>query len=208
MIKLIYKLFPKQFNRIVYENDIIHKDWRDLCEVDFVDDEGRKYYKYKQDYKMPIQRAQYVDSLKVNYLLTWSQAEQSEFDSKLTKWIKTIEKKPNFQSWYKEMAEISTLIEEKQKRQGQIIQTDILIELVACLLIREDEDPFEVNSQILAQKVETFKKKINFQFLKQRHILEVIGLSQITEQQYEQLWDYSMKIGDMRKSKLNSSMKE
>ena len=74
MIKFIYKLFPKQFNRIVYENDIIHKDWRDLCEVDFVDDEGRKYYRYKQDYKMPIQRAQYVDSLKVNYLLTWSQA--------------------------------------------------------------------------------------------------------------------------------------
>lgn len=208
MIKQIYKLFPRQFNRIVYENEVIHKDWRDLCEVDFVDDEGRKYYRYKQDYKMPIQRAQYVDSLKVNYLLTWSQVEQSEFDKKLESWIRTIEKKPNFQSWYKQMAEISKLIEEKQKRQGQIIQTDILIELVACLLIREDEDPFEVNSQILAQKVETFKKKINFQFLKQRHILEVIGLSEITEQQYNQLWEYSTKIAQAREKLLNSTTKE
>ena len=100
------------------------------------------------------------------------------------------------------------MLDEKRLRESHIIQTDILIEMVAVLLIRDDENPTEVNEQILADKVKTFKKKINFTFLKQQSILELIGLSHLTEKEFSQLWDLSQQHISKKAERLNGITKE
>jgi len=75
-------------------------------------------------------------------------------------------------------------------------------------LIREDEDPTEVNEKILAQKIETFKKKISWMFLKQQSILDWMGLSHLTEKEFTQLWELSQSHISKRAERLSSITKE
>lgn len=208
MIRLLYFLFAKQLNRFVFEQSFSGKDWRSYCEMAFVDELGRKYYRYKKEYKMPIKRMAYVDTLKVQYMMSWSQLEQAEFDKKLSNLIESITTKQHFSKFYKEVAEIETLLGEKTLRQGMVIQEDILVELVCAIFIREDEDPYEINDAIQAEKVEIVKKKINYTFLKTQDILSWIGLSGITEETFEPLLEYSRKMTQMRAEKLNLGIKK
>jgi len=207
-INWLYSLAPRQFNALVYETTMNHKDWREHCEVAFIDTDGTKYWRYKPDYKMPIQRMSYVDTLKLQYVQAWGAQEQQLFDQRLDDLFQELEKDKGLGSYYKKLANLKSLLDEKRMRESHIIQTDILIEMVACLLIRDDENPTEVNEKVLAQKVETFKKKVNFSFLKQMHILEWMGLSHLTEKEFSQLWDLSQKHLSQKINRLNSITKE
>jgi len=204
LIQLIYSIAPTAFNALVFEKNHSHKDWREHCEIGFIDSDGTKYWRYKPDYKMPIQRMTYIDTLKLQYIQSWSLQEQQLFDDKLTHLFETLEKDKGLGSYYKQLASLKSLLDEKQLRKNQVIQIDILIEMVACLLIRDDENPFEVNEKLLAEKVETFKKKINFNFLKQKSILEWMNLSHLTEQEFTQLWQLSQQYMDKRSKRLKS----
>ena len=208
LINLIYKLSPQHFNALVYETDQIHKDWRDNCEIGFIDTDGTKYWRYKPDYKMPIQRMTYVDTLKLQYLQAWSSQEQKLFDARLNELFEKLEQDKGLSSYYKDLAKLKSLLDEKLLRENHVIQTDILIEMVACLLIRDDESPFEVNEKVLAQKVKTFKKKVNFIFLKQQHILELMGLSHLTEKEFSELWELSQTHMAKKAERLKSITKE
>lgn len=208
MIKLIYKLFRRQLNALVFEENESHKDWRDNCEVGFVDDNGNKYYRYKPDYKMPIQRMSYVDTLKLQYVQTWGQQEQVLYDNKLRELFSDLESQKSFKQYYKKLANLVSLLDEKKLRENHVIQTDVLLNMVSCLLIREDEDPTEVNEKILAQKIETFKKKISWMFLKQQSILDWMGLSHLTEEEFTQLWELSQSHINKRAERLSSIIKE
>ena len=77
LVKTIYKLFPQQFNKIVFEKKHEGSDWKSKCELSFVDDSGVKYFKYKSDFQLPIQRMAYVDTLKLQYMQSWSKNEQN-----------------------------------------------------------------------------------------------------------------------------------
>lgn len=204
LIQLIYSIAPTAFNALAFEKNHSHKDWREHCEIGFIDSDGTKYWRYKPDYKMPIQRMTYIDTLKLQYIQSWSLQEQQLFDDKLTHLFETLEKDKGLGSYYKQLASLKSLLDEKQLRKNQVIQIDILIEMVACLLIRDDENPFEVNEKLLAEKVETFKKKINFNFLKQKSILEWMNLSHLTEQEFTQLWQLSQQYMDKRSKRLKS----
>lgn len=208
LIKWLYKLAPKQFNSLVYETDQNRLDWREHCEIGFIDSDGTKYWRYKPDYKMPIQRMSYVDTLKLQYIQAWGATEQKLFDERLDELFKELERDKGLGSYYKKLANLKSLLDEKRLRESHIIQTDILIEMVACLLIRDDENPTEVNEQVLKQKVETFKKKVNFNFLKQMHILEWMGLSHLTEKEFSQLWDLSQQHISKKVQRLKSITKE
>ena len=80
--------------------------------------------------------------------------------------------------------------------------------ITVCGKPKREVPPTEVNEKVLAQKVETFKKKVNFSFLKQMHILEWMGLSHLTEKEFSQLWDLSHQHLSQKIKRLKSITKE
>ena len=208
LAKTIYKLFPQQFNKIVFEKKHEGSDWKSKCELSFVDDSGVKYFKYKSDFQLPIQRMAYVDTLKLQYMQSWSKNEQNLFDDKLSELFDDLEQDKGLKFYYKKLATLKSLLDEKDLRRESIIQVDILTEMVACLLIREDEDPTEVNEKTLSEKVGVFKKKINYKFLKEQSILTFLGLQDVSPEQYSQLFQISQEYQSKKMARLKSITKE
>jgi hypothetical protein len=165
MIKLLYKLFPKQLNSIVFENTTIHGNWKDKCYVHYIDTLGNKYYTPKNLFEdLWVKRREYLENL-----LALNEAGFSREDKKL--WITNsnnlidgivndVEKKGkiDLKTFFQELARLRTMNEMLEARFEVILEPDTLLSMMACILVREDEDPAIISDPIVDKHVEQFKK--------------------------------------------------
>jgi hypothetical protein len=148
MLKILYILFRKRFNKFAFDSQS-HKRGLDNAEKFFIDSEGRAYYRYKNDFEIPILRFKEIQR-RLMIINSGLSDKNILAICKVMKEALNGGKKPD-------LAEIGFLISEIEKRANIFIDTDLLMDIVCLTYIREDEKPEIVDWNIHKQKVERLK---------------------------------------------------
>lgn len=202
MFKILYKFFPNQMNEVVY-NSQPRPDEFGKMKVSFVCN-GKRYYRYRDDLDIPLQRKGQIDIL----LKEW-EAKISSYE--LQDWLSKMEKSLDEAvsgSAVKSLAKIGFLIEELKARQEKLIHTEILFALVGAMYIREDQDPAVWNEEVERMKIREVKKAYEeggavrdfFDRAGWSEFLPFIGKSQIN---MKQLLDHSRENEEQRARQIN-----
>ena len=112
----------------------------------------------------------------------------------------------------KNAALIAAYIHVIRERQDTVIHRDILLNIAATWIIREDEDPTIINDDIHKSKLELFEamcKEGSHDFFTKAHIEPLIPLLNITPEEFQILWEYNLiqikKLNDIL-NRLNSRL--
>jgi hypothetical protein len=147
LIKTIYRLFRKQILKYYYLEQNKGFEKLDKC---FVDSNGIGYWRYGEDFTIPLQRVRYLNK-KIQEL------NKGFSDDEYIKILTAIEgainggKKPD-------LVTVGFLVKELKDRRDLALHPDIMFDLAATIYIREDENPAEVAMSIHNEKIEQFKK--------------------------------------------------
>lgn len=165
MIRLIYKLFAKRFNALVFEDQKIYKDWRDECQVHYIDTDGNRYWTPKNIFNnLTVKRREYLENLIALNDAGFSRQDKDEWIKNtqgiISGIIKDVEKRGNISLEYlfEELARLKSMVKLMDERFKVIIEPDVLLSMMAVILIRDDEDPAVISDKIVDLKVEQFKK--------------------------------------------------
>jgi len=156
MIKLIYKLFKSQLNKLVFETEVIHANWKDKCKVYYIDGNGLKYYQYIDSMQLPAERYEYLIGLVAVHEMGFNTKDYKSFLDSFKKEIN--ETVNNSDHRGKGLAKIMTLVNELDRRSEIRVEVRTLLEMMAIILIREDENPEIIDHKIQDTKVDQFKK--------------------------------------------------
>ena len=156
MIKLIYKLFKRKLNKLVFEENIIHANWKDKCKVYYIDGNGLSYYQYINPLDLPTERYEYLIGLVSVYEMGFNTKDYKSFLESFEKEINETVNNPDHRG--KGLAKIMTLVHELSTRSEIRLEPDTLLEMMGTTLIREDENPEIIDHKILDLKVAQFKK--------------------------------------------------
>lgn len=176
MIKTLYKLFKKQFIKLYIEETKPKGELKDL-EYRFTDSNGLKYYGYTDKLSMSFDRFAYF-----NEFYTWwsnglSDQNLSELldmaDKALENGIIKMEggKRVN-------VIRIGAILSEIRIRKDMTKSLELVYNILACQLIREDEDLFTYNVRIHQDKVKQFKTEVennNAFFLHMKEFLQLFN---------------------------------
>lgn len=154
VLKLLYRLFPEQFHKLVFLSQRKPVSF-DKLELAFVDSEGKRYYKYMSDFEMSIVRQGALEMKWKELSMGLDREELTGIVTAMEAALKERDKKGNM---IPNIARIGYFIEEIKNRKENLIHPDILMQMAALLFIREDEDPGVIDDDIQTQKVEQFNK--------------------------------------------------
>lgn len=153
VIKLLYKLFPEAFHKVVFASQSKPKNF-DKCEFQFVDSNGRKYYKFMSDLDMPISRKSMIE-LKLRELSYALDKEEVQLLCEAME--KALERRDKQGRINPDIATLGFLIKEVRNRHENLLHPELIISMTAYIYIREDEDPAVIDEEIHSEKVEQFK---------------------------------------------------
>ena len=148
MFRLLYLLFRKQFNRVIYSQQSKPQDKSSMI-IAFIDSDGRRYYKWNDEMEMPLMR--------------W--AKLQVFFGELTMCMNSkellsicdgIEKAMNADT--RDLAMVGFLVKEMRNRTTLLLHEEILFRIVTALYVREDEQAGKWDADIEEQKIEQFRK--------------------------------------------------
>jgi hypothetical protein len=155
MIKLIYKIFKKQLNKLVFETDQLHYDWRDKCEMAYIDVDGLKYYRFKDSLDIPVQRAEYLQGLLILFEQGFNTKEYKLFIDGFEHEINETVNNEKYRG--KGLAKIMQLVRELRSRSEIRLEPDLMLEMMAVILIEENENPNIIDHKVIDVKVKKFK---------------------------------------------------
>ena len=95
----------------------------------------------------------------------------------------------------KNAALVATYIHIIRERQDTIIHRDLLLNIAATWLIRDDEDPTIINGDIHKEKLEVFEKMCkegSHDFFTRLGIEPLIPLMSISPSDFQKLWEYNV----------------
>lgn len=147
--KLIYWLFKKQLLKIYYLEQSKKKGFENMQKV-LVDSNGKGYLIPINDFDTPILRTKEIE----NCILALSRGLSND---ELKKFIDAM-KKATGEGRKPDVAMIGFLLIEMEKRQNMLLHPDIMFDLLAFRLIREDEDPAVIDKEIHREKIVQFTK--------------------------------------------------
>jgi len=211
MIKIIYRLFEKQFNKLVYEDNVIHGNWKDKCKMYYVDTNGYKYYLYNDFMDMPVSRNEYLQGLLTVFEMGFNSKDYKLFIAEFKSTVEKIVNEHKESGKIKEITRIMYLVNELESRAEIRLEPKVMIEMLSCVLIREDENAEIVDHKIQDMKVDQFlkEKKEN-----QRDFFRLAGLNtyvpalELTEKDYQQYLNQSVKELEQSNKILDMLMKK
>lgn len=151
-------------------------DWAATCSLAYTDKKGRRYYQYNDMLNMCVHRKGEIDKNLME--LRFGNTDDVLTALRLT--LSAHQKgviKPD-------LVTMGYLVNELTDRSQMLIASEILFKLCANTLIRDDENPYIVDEEILIEKIETFKAEIKrgglHSFFHSTGLLKLIGLSDIS----------------------------
>lgn len=176
MIRLLIKLFEKKlrahYERLLIADITFRKEffnrnerevyryafglqnaerWQAQCEVAFIDSDGRRYFRYKDEFKIPLDRLHKLERYLKEHAMCINTTE-------LDKWIDACEGIVNHPDNNKLRSRIGHMLGILRDRKTILVDVEMLLYIAATMYIREDENPEEVDSVVEKEKVEQFKK--------------------------------------------------
>lgn len=149
MLKILFKLFPKQFNVLFFELQNSKKKGLEDFEFAFIDSDGKKWYKISQDVKMPYDR--FVNLQK--YLVELGACMTHDEFILFKRAIKEALSKPK-----PDIAMIGFLAQELEIREQMLVHEEIMYKILNTIFVREDQDPYIWDEEIENQKVAQLRK--------------------------------------------------
>jgi hypothetical protein len=155
MIKLIYRIFKKQLNKLVFETNQLNYDWRDKCDMVYVDIDGLKYYRFRDVMDTPIQRYEYLQGLLILFEQGFGRKEYALFLESFEKEVNETVNNEKYRG--KGLAVIMQLVHELRSRYEIRLDPELLLEMMAVILIEENENPNIIDHKAIDVKVRKFK---------------------------------------------------
>ena len=127
----------------------------------YTDSNGLRYFSYLNPFKTPIMR--FVNLSKAFQELT----KAIDTDEEDLMW-KSIEKalQGNKETNDKpDIGMIGFIVTERKARKKYLVHEDIMLKIVSCLYIREDQDPSKWDEELESEKIQQFKKDIDNMYL-------------------------------------------
>lgn len=176
--RLINRFYYKKSNKILEYNliKIFAKD-------------GYNYYKFPKETNMPLERFAMAMGLLERLSCGISGSEMNMILNKMEEALSNGLSNP------KNAALVAAYIHVIRERQDTVIHRDILLNIAATWIIREDEDPTLINDDIHKQKLEIFEamcKEGSHDFFTMAHIEPLVPLLNITREEFQTLWEYNL----------------
>jgi hypothetical protein len=101
-------------------------------------------------------------------------------------------------------------IQEAESRHKELgLHTDLIVELAALNLIRDDENPFEINETIQAEKLRLFKREfVSHDFFLSAGMNEFLPNAEQLADVWQRLWQASDQFQTKKKDILKSILGE
>ena len=149
MIRKISDYFTKRY----FERQTKPKGFDDL-EYKFIDSKGRRYFVWKEIMDIPLSRKPHLDKAQMELSRMMTGEELGQFLDKMSELsTKAVEEEIGRG---KRLAQIVTLCEEVKMRNELLYHKEIYVDLIACITVREDEDPERFDVQVHTEKVDQF----------------------------------------------------
>ncbi len=149
---------------------------------------GHTYYRYPRETNMPLERFQEVMTLLERLSSGLSGSEMELILDKMDAAIAAGLSQP------KNAATMAALVHIIRERQTSVIHRDLLLNLAAVWLIRDDEKPSIVNPEIHKQKLEVFEALAEegardfFTKISIEPLMPLLGMS---ADEFQMLWNYN-----------------
>lgn len=124
----------------------------------FVDSEKRKYYKYSDDFDLPLERKGKLDRYYGWLSAMMGGHELSDFTDKMEKQLNECINTLDLKGRIEGLAQIQLLINEIRNRKSLIVHEEIYFRIMGVQYIREDQNPAEWDEEFEDAKIEQFKK--------------------------------------------------
>lgn len=157
----------------------------------FVDSNGKKYFRFPKDVTLPGERFG-----KLNEYVTFiSKGLTAEEDILLDESIERLLEAGIGKS-QKNVSAIGAILQERKKRRSLVIHTELLYNLMAVQLIREDESTESFDNDIQMQKVMMFKQMTKegstYFFFQKQELNRLSNLSGMSQSEWDQYWEESL----------------
>lgn len=147
MFRFIYWLFRKRFNKFIYHDQRLKPKDFELLDYKFTDSNGMRYYRYREEFKIPLSRKGEIEDLMIELKNCMTNDEMGKFIEGMKKALND-----------GDLTMIGFLLTEIEDRRNWLARSEILWHLAAAITIREDEDPAEFDEEIQRQKIAQFQK--------------------------------------------------
>ncbi len=161
---------------------------KDNLTFSFYDKEGNGYYKFPATLELPISRIS-----KLQEYLMWLNKGMSVSEYKKAIGVAKQAMENGIKD-SKGMANIGFVLTELEDRCNMVIHDELFYNLIACQVIRQDEDVTKFNNNIHLEKVAAIKEldsQDDSYFLNIQEYLAQLGISNISRTQYEALMKQS-----------------
>lgn len=155
--KIIYKWLATDIKQL--QTELGKVEWKEKCDFAFAMG-GHNYYKFKSSSDIPLVR---LEQIQVNVILLENRLTKNELrlllsiaESSLNKCIEVAKMENKIQNLTHAMWAIEEI---KGRADVLMFHPEILCDLAAYTLIREDENPFVINEEIHKSKVGMFNKE-------------------------------------------------
>lgn len=154
-------------------------EWAALCKLAYTDKSGRRYYQYADELNMNcVYRKGEIEKCMME--LRYG-SDYSKVIDEMKASVNGFDKQGNMRP---DMVKTGYLIQELIDRKDILLLPEILFKICANTLIREDENPYLVDEEVLEEKIATFKSEIQtgglHAFFQSVDLLKLIGLSNIS----------------------------
>ncbi len=192
IFELIARLFPKGYNKAWAAVNAERIKTGNMV-VAFSDLEGHTYYRVHQEMSLPIERVPYL-------MAFWEQLLNGVTNSELRQIIDIIEdnlEKSLKDPKHKAAAKIGACTAEIKYRLDNILHAQLIYDVLAISLFRDDEDPHTFNEAIHVEKIAAFKeiqkKKGAYNFFKEMpELVQLSNFFQKSEQEWQIQWMQSL----------------
>lgn len=181
MLRLLYRLFRKHFNKFCFEEQSKPIGFESLS-FQFVDSEGTCYYAFDDMLDIPMERQYQLMVAQQEYSARISQEE-------FTRDLEAIEKALNG-GVSPDLAKIGWIISEWKWRREYILPFNVILDMVACFYVSEKENPNKFDHEEHDRKIKQFEKDYDSGlrvFFCNEELMRLTGLINISQERLDEL---------------------
>lgn len=157
----------------------------------FIDTAGKKYYRFPKDVALPGERFGQLNRYMAFMAKGLSAEEDIELDTAIEKLLEA-----GIGKSQKNVSAIGAILQERRKRRGMCIHTELMYNFIAVQLVREDENPESFDNDTQRQKVDMFqsmtKEGSTYFFFQSQELNRLSNLSSMSQTEWDQYWQESL----------------
>lgn len=179
--------FVKRLQSIGWSTKKENKPLRPMVELFKLD--GHTYYRFPKELNLPLERFSMSMSLMERISSGLSGSEMEKILAGMERALSAGLSNP------KNAAVVATYIHVIRERQGTVIHRDLLLNLAATWVVRDDEDPGQIDPDIHQQKLTLFEgmcKEASHDFFTKLDIDPLMPLLTMSPQDFQILWEYNV----------------